>query len=328
MSPPVQLVTPERASTARHAALLVDALRALGEEASLVVVPHAELRVLGRPFGGVASFWFRRMPGGHALDPSVAGRETRLVTVHDLAEEMFPHLFPRSLGSRLNTAFSRRMAKRVPRIVTPSASTKQDIVDRWGVAAERIHVAPWGIDHATFRPQEVAREPGLLVTWSDDQPRKNLLLTVRAMRILRDDGFAVRLERAGGRWDRAEWPRLAKEAGLDVAERGFVQRADLVQMAARAAVFVWPSLHEGFGWPPLEAMACGTPVVALDTRIDREVLGDAAIYHSNEPADAARALREALTSPPPASKMIAHAANFTWARCATAHIRAYRAAGL
>jgi glycosyltransferase involved in cell wall biosynthesis len=124
----------------------------------------------------------------------------------------------------------------------------------------------------------------------------------------------------------------ARELGIAARLRfpGFVADPDLPALYAAAEAFVFPSLCEGFGFPPLEAMACGTPVVSADGGSLAEVLGDAALVAraGDDEALAAslgRVLREPALRADLKSRGLARAKHFTWERCAEATMGAYRA---
>lgn len=317
---------------ARYAQSLQAGLAAQGVDAHLVALRRRELRVAGREMGGLVSLWAARAASRrpdadvvHATDPAVATRGADVVTVHDLVVETHPQWYQRTAGERLDWSLARRLSKRVPWIVTVSEATRQDVLARWQVDPERVVAVPSGIDHATFRPLPdppasplLAEGKANLVYLGDDNPRKNLLLAVKAVA---DLGRPARLIRLGP----SRFPDVhrryqdeARKRGVDLVEPGFVDDAQIVPLLNRADAFLWPTLAEGFGFPPLEAMACGCPVVATDIPVNREILGDEARYHANEPRAAAEAIRSALESPPDKARLVAHARRFTWDAAARA----------
>ena len=139
----------------------------------------------------------------------------------------------------------------------------------------QARVIPHGVDHATFSPADVPREPFLLYP-ADGYPHKNHARLVEAFRRL-DSG--MRLVLTGNDLDPA-W------AGGGVEVRGRVGTAELVDLLRRASALVFPSRHEIFGLPPLEAMACGCPVAAANAAGLPEVCGDAAVLFDPESVDA------------------------------------------
>jgi len=172
-----------------------------------------------------------------------------------------------------------------------------------------------------------------LLTVGTLQPRKNVEGVVQAFEALARDGAPHQLVVAGARgWrDEALAAKLRRSpAAARVRATGHVDDATLVALYRGAAAFVFPSRGEGFGLPPLEAMACGAPVVCSDRTSLPEVVGDAALLVDPDDAAAvAAALREAL-EPARADELrargFARAAQFTWERCAEATVAAYRRA--
>lgn len=316
----------------RYARALETGLRALGEEVESVPLSRREFRVAGKPVGGFVSLWLARLADRrgphelvHALDPAVATAQSDVVTVHDLVVETYPEWYQRDLASRLDWRFTRRFARRVPWIVTVSETTRREVIERWGRDPERVIAIPSGIDHAMFRPVEspsrlLAPDRPNLVYVGDDNPRKNLLLAVRALGVVRErTGVSPRFLRLGpSRFPsvREAYQQAARDAGVDLVEPGFVDDAELVAALSGADAFLWPTLAEGFGFPPLEAMACGTPVVALDTPINREVGGAHSRYSVDEPVAMADAIQAMLDAPPAREALIAHAAQFDWRKTA------------
>lgn len=318
----------------RYAEALEAGLRAEGEDVMRVDLVRRELRIRDRGYGGFLTFWGERVRPRwiradvvHALDPAVSTRDTDVVTVHDLITEMRPDWYQRDAITRMDWRMTRRYARRATRFIADSEVTRQEILARWGVEADRVTTVHLGIDHARFRPVErpaphVAEGRPTLVYIGDDNPRKNLQLAVEAVGALRQrHGIEARLLRIGP----TRFPRVheryratAKTMGVDLVEPGFVADEDVVAILSRAAAFLWPPVIEGFGLPPLEAMACGCPVVALDTPINREVGGPLAAYHPDEPDAAADAIAMAIGNPPAKETLVAYAAQFTWARTVAA----------
>ena len=209
-----------------------------------------------------------------------------VMTVHDLAPtrhpEWLPHAWSRWYWGRLVPL----AARRAHAVLVPSAATKRDVVALAGIPEVRVHVTPWGVpldldggvDWAT--PAEVRttyRLPDLYVLYIGTIDRRKDYRTL--LGALRHLDPRVHLVVAGtliaGRTDFVE-----TVAGLGLDQRvmlpGYVPDRDLPALYRGAAVFVYPSLYEGFGLPVLEAMACGAPVVTYRTTALPEVAGDGA----------------------------------------------------
>jgi glycosyltransferase involved in cell wall biosynthesis len=200
-----------------------------------------------------------------------------VVTVHDLSFERDPE----AMSRRHRLVFRRvvpRAARKAGRVIAVSERTKRDLVALYGIPPDRIAVTPHGVDPA-FGPGVVAGGEYLLYVGAI-QARKDPLAAARA-------AAAVGLPLVVAGPERE--PALARElerAGADL--RGYVDKPALAQLYRGAAALVLPSRYEGFGLPVLEAMACGTPVVASGDAALREVAGDAAVYADGDLADAIR----------------------------------------
>jgi glycosyltransferase involved in cell wall biosynthesis len=210
-----------------------------------------------------------------------------VVTIHDLSFLEYPRAFSWRVRNMLRTLVPGSLA-RAARVIAVSEWTKQDLVRRYGVPAEKIVVTPEApppgfrrlADAPRFALPPGVAEPFVLAV-GNLEPRKNLVRLIQAFGLtVRQHGFTGQLVLVGQAHRRAGDARLAaRDAGVEsrVVFTGFVSRDDLTLLYNRASLFVYPSLYEGFGLPPLEAMACGCPVVASNVTALPEVLGDAAL---------------------------------------------------
>ena len=169
-----------------------------------------------------------------------------------------------------------RVAKHLPRIVTVSESSKNDIAAQMGVDASRMTVVPVGVDHTVFRPRpERPRAPGrLMVTSSSDVPMKGLVPLLEALAKLRTERD-VELVVIGRPTEGGRVARTIDRLGLSSAVRcvSGISDDELAGLYAEAHVAVVPSLYEGFSLPAIEAMACGVPLVATTGGALPEVVG-------------------------------------------------------
>jgi len=262
-----------------------------------------------------------------------------VLTVYDLSFALFPESFRPFNRWYLNT-MTRRSARRADAVIAISRSTADDLHRLWGIPESRIHVAYPGAD-ADFRPlpaPEVAafREakglpPQYILFVGTLEPRKNVVRLVEAFAALKARGLPHKLVLAGGKGWLYE-PIFAAIEGLglqgDVILPGFVSRQELPLWYNGAALFAYPSLYEGFGLGPLEAMACGTPVVVSKRASLPEVVGEAGLQVDAEDANGlADAMASVLTSPSLAEQMRARgqqrAAGFTWEQTARDTARVY-----
>jgi glycosyltransferase involved in cell wall biosynthesis len=235
---------------------------------------------------------------------------------------------------RWSVSFLRRAAA----VIVPTEATRRDVVRLVGVDPARIHVVPYGVD-ARFRPlgeqqrialkQQITAAPHLLLHLSTGDPYKNVPATLRALAALRASGIDAVLARAG-RPLTDDQRLLAASLRIEpfIVDYGTVTDARLVELYNAADALIFPSFYEGFGWPPLEAMACGTPVVTSDAAALVEVTGDAALHAAATDIDGlASALRSMLTSSDVAQRLrwagIAQANGFSWQRTIDGFAAAY-----
>jgi glycosyltransferase involved in cell wall biosynthesis len=254
-----------------------------------------------------------------------AYRGPAVVTVHDLSFERHPGLMSiRDL--LLFRTLVPRSARRADRVLTVSERTKRDLVERYGIAEEKVVVTPNGVD-PIFQPNGGApeRSPYALFV-GGIQPRKDPLSAIEALGLLNGDLSLVLVgaEKRGGNEVRNAIQRLGLEQRVELA--GHLERDELAALYRGAACLVFPSRYEGFGLPVLEAMASGTPVVATAAGAVPEVAGDAAVLvEPGDPAALAAGIEQALAD---RDRLVAagleRAARFSWAESARLTLEAYR----
>ena len=238
-------------------------------------------------------------------------------------------------------ARTERAVRGAARVLTPSESSRRDVVGLYGLDPTRVDTVAYGVD-PTFSAgasDGVAdvREPYVLFA-AMLHPRKNLEVLRQAMALLAGEGFGHRLAVAGRpAADGSDVEAIAHAAAADIpgaAGRvvllGEVSDADLAALMTGAAAYCLPSLYEGFGLTALEAMACGTPVVVSDRGALPEVVGDAGLVVAPEREAVARALRTVLSDAQVAADLgrrgRRRAAAFTWERTAEGWLEVARAA--
>jgi glycosyltransferase involved in cell wall biosynthesis len=233
-----------------------------------------------------------------------------VVTIHDLSFED-ARLMP-AKDRLVFRAVVPRAARRAARVLTVSERTKSDLVERYGLPPERVVVTPNGVDPA-FVPGDGPRDYALAV--GAIQPRKNQLAALDAAR-----AAGLPLVVAGPAKDEALAEELRRR-GATVT--GYLDTPALVGLVQGAACLVQASRHEGFGLPVLEAMACGTPVVAVDEPALAEVAGDAAVIVPE--AELAAGIRRAVEERDRlAAAGLERARLFSWAAAATRTLDVYR----
>src|SRR5580704_5140089 len=230
------------------------------------------------------------------------------------------------------------VARRIPRLVTVSESSRGDIVEQMGVPAERLHVVPVGVDPKVFVPRPaVTRVPGrIMTTASADVPMKglaHLLEAVAKVRTERDDAHLVVIVRPK---PKSRIPALLERLGLGGAV-DFVSGVTtdrIVELYAEAEVACVPSLYEGFSLPAVEAMACGVPVVGTTGGAVPEVIGrdneTGLLVPPRDPSALATAILRALGDATVRARIGAAGRarvldRFTWRRTAEGTVDQYRA---
>ena len=238
-----------------------------------------------------------------------------VVTLHDVQHLDLPSMFPRS--ERLFRAVAwNRSVRHAGRVIAMSAFVRDRAVARLGVDAKRIRGVPLGIDHDELRPGDGEREPFLLYP-ARSWPHKNHGRLLEAFALLRRERPELRLVLTGG----GSFGALPD----GVESRGLVARAELVELMQRASALVFPSLYEGFGLPPLEAMACGCPVACSNAAALPEVVGDAArLFDPHDPRAIADAVLDVLAATGEWSRRgIERANSFSWDETARGTDRVY-----
>ena len=244
-------------------------------------------------------------------------RPPTAVSLLDIQHLYFPEFFSRA--ERLYRRFAYGWSlKRAHIVIAISGHVKETLVERMGIEPDRIEVIHLGLDHELFRPGESPREPFLLYP-ANPWPHKNHERLFQAFRRLRRERAELRLVLTGTGLE-----RLSPPEGVEI--RGRVPREELASLYRRASALVFPSLYEGFGQPPLEAMASGCPVACSTGGSLPEVVGDAArLFDPASAEDIAAAVQEVLDDPAPwVERGLDRAARFTWDECARRHEAVYR----
>jgi glycosyltransferase involved in cell wall biosynthesis len=234
------------------------------------------------------------------------GFPRNVVVVHDAAPLREPAWFSRTYVA-WQRALLPAVARRALRLVTVSEFSRRELAELLGVEAV---VVPGGVDRSRFAPGPKRADRPYVLTVASRTARKNLAALGETARRLAADGVEL-LAAGGGR------PQLRAERSAPVRELGHVDDTALPELYAGALAFVLPSLYEGFGLTCLEAMACGTPVVAADRGALPETCGDAALLvDPTDPAAIADAVRTAIGDGELRERGLLRAARFSWERTA------------
>lgn len=250
--------------------------------------------------------------------PRASGRW--VLSLLDVQHRDLPGMFSRAERWYRAIAYD-GAARRASRVLTISEFARQRIVAALGIDPGQVDVAPLGVDRSVFTPKPVERLPFVLypaAAW----PHKNHDGLFAAMDLVRREQPELRLVLTGSGSERlGDLPPW-------VEHRGRVSDTQLLELYRSAGCLAFPSLYEGFGLPLLEAMATGCVVAASDVASMPEVCGDAAVFFDpSDPGSIAAGIRTALDAGDRLTERgLARAAEFTWERCADAHVASYRAA--
>jgi len=330
--------------------------------------PHSGGRSAGRSTWGAAlAAQLRAIPGAYSLrqnlrqfrcaralrggsgmvyhEPNAiacASSLPSIITLHDLSHLHYPELHPKGRVAHLQQQLARSL-QGARHIITDAQSTRRELIEIFNLPADKISAIHLGVDARFFAPnlptatQTLARfdvrPQQYLLSVGTLEPRKNIERTLLAYAALPADlRRAFPLILAGGKgWkEEAILARLKqiKPPGR-VVLTGYVAHQELLALYASCAVFVYPSLYEGFGLPILEAMAAGAPVITSNTSAMPEVAGDAALLiDPNSVDELAAAMQRILEDRHLAAALSAHgrerARGFTWARTAQETLKVYR----
>lgn len=257
-----------------------------------------------------------------------------VVSVHDFTFIKFKEFHPKDRIEFFERFFMRNI-KKATHIITGSNFTKSEIVEILGFDEGKISVIYHGYDDKVFYPkddtQKVAVKAKLNLTKEfilfagSIEPRKNLATLIKAYNLLPSDlqaKFDLVIVGAKG-WENSQIHELINQ-NENIKFAGFVADEELAALYSSASVFVYPSIYEGFGIPPLEAMACGCAVALSDIEVFREIYGEDAVYFDSlNEADLKEKLEILLTD----EKMredfarigLRRCKDFSWAKSAKAH---------
>jgi glycosyltransferase involved in cell wall biosynthesis len=261
-------------------------------------------------------------------------RRPSVVTIHDLSLLLHPEAHEPRLVRRARWRLP-LMTKSASRIITPTESVKKEVCEMLGVAAARVVVTPEAPRSVFKRREDAGVREDFILFVGTIEPRKNLLRLVEAFeQVLKTTALSSHLVIAGGQgWLMDDFSSLIKQKKLEDRIRltGYLQDEDLRALYSSCSVFVYPSLYEGFGLPPLEAMACGAPVITSNIPAISETVGTAArLVNPRDTNELSRAIMEMLSDEGMRNHYSAagaeHVKKFTWEQTAIKTLEVYRQA--
>lgn len=347
---PTLIVTQGKATIDRYSQTLYESLKSKGIKKIEATIPHSGI------VGSLRYFKFLRNISSlavkclknrddlihlphKALVPylNIIRHHHVIVTVHDLANFLFPECREHALIQK----FMEKNIRKVDHIIADSNNTKKDLIKLFNIPDDKVSVIYLGIDHARFYPRgEREFNFPYIVYVGIDEPRKNLRNTLTAFcllkRKLKDDKRYSNLKfvKVGedARFMEAT-KKIVEELNLenDVVFTGFVSDDQLSYYYSSANLLVFCSLYEGFGLPPLEAMACECPVVASNTSSLPEVIGDAGILvDPANPSEICNAMERLLLNDKLRDELIRKglkkAKEFSWEKTVKETYKVYREA--
>lgn len=290
--------------------------------------------------GGCDVFW-----SPHMVNVALSRNVRHVITVHDLAFERYPEFFSREkLWWHRYLMIPRRQLASADHLIAVSHSTKHDLGNLYGIPKERIGVIYPGVGNEFLplektnpRLYEVKKKYRLpehfILYFGTLEPRKNITGLIKAFGILKSyqlSAKSYKLVIAGTKgWLCRDIFKTAKISSYsdDIVFTGFVADEDKPALYNLAEAFVYPSFFEGFGFPPLEAMACGVPVVTSNRSSLPEVCGNAAILiDPYRPSEMAEAISTLLSGARAKEMMVGRGIErtkmFSWDVCAKNTLRA------
>jgi glycosyltransferase involved in cell wall biosynthesis len=274
---------------------------AMPEGETIAAAPE-NIAIGGGKFAALRRQWWMRSlrfdsdlvysPTHHGLP----GQSGQIITIHDLICLRFPaQHWPQYLFFRFGLP---RLLKKCRAVFTVSEATRQDIAKNYRYPSERIFIVPNGVDTDHFfpAPAERPKHPFLLMVGAR-YPHKNVD-EVLSISSCWKERYRLIVTSCGGQY-RQRLEQKVRDLGLSdrVEFKDYLSSAELLKLYQGASALLYPSLWEGFGIPPLEALACGTPVIASDIPALREVLAHAAIFVKPGSVESWRSALQTLADP-------------------------------
>jgi len=274
------------------------------------------------------------LPNHNFARYAICRKNPFIVTVHDLVRFHFS-LAKETITERILLKLDIRGIKQASHIIAVSQSTKNDLIKYLKIPDGKISVIYNGIDNGIFKPSntKLLDKPYILYVGSE-RPRKNLGRLFEAFAKLKDEFPELQLVKIGIAGRSPEYRRntMKQLASLGITDSvifvNYASESDLAHYYSFASLLAYPSLYEGFGLPPLEAMACGCPVVTSNTSSLPEVVGEAGIMVDPYDTDSlAQAMRKVLTDSELRDNMIRkgleQSKRFSWEKAAEQTLEVY-----
>ncbi|MFA5234806.1 MAG: glycosyltransferase family 1 protein [Sulfurimonas sp.] len=271
-------------------------------------------------------------------NPNIKAKKV-ICTIHDFSFLLHPQWHPKERIEYLQTHLC--LAKKADHIITGSNFTKQEIIRYMQIPNENISVIYHGVDHKLYKPypqnelQETKAKYDLhekfLLFVGSIEPRKNLLTLLKAYNLFSEEqkkAFPLVLVGFKGWENREIMQEIEKNKGY-IRYLGYVSDEELAHLYNLCALFIYPSLYEGFGLPPLEAMACGAAVITSNVASLPEVCGNAALYvEPTNPQDIkdkiTLLIESEMLQKELSKKSLSQATHFSWENAAEKHFKIFQ----
>ncbi len=257
---------------------------------------------------------------------SISKKCKKVVTVHDLSFEIFPQFLSMRRKLWHKIIQPKKLIKSADKVIAVSEATKNDLVDLYGIFDEKINVIHSGVDANIY--SHVHEKSNYVLSLATFEPRKNIDSLILAFeKLVKKEGFRdYKLILAGARGWKTEQLRKLVRKDPRIRVLGYVSESEKKELFTKAKLFVYPSFYEGFGFPPLEAMAHGTPVIASSAGSLPEVLENAAMYvNPDNIYDILKGMEYLLKSPELQSDLVQEGfkqiEKYNWEKCARETLR-------
>jgi len=245
-----------------------------------------------------------------------------IVTVHDACFARHKEWY--SLPFRLYYNFLvPRLLKKSKAVLTVSQFSKQELITFFSIPSDKIHIASNAVSGAFLESRNdsySSRKENIILSVSSIDPRKNQKILVEAFEKINDQNWTLYL--VGAKHQAFSKQALENSSSTNIKWTGYLEDIELISLYHKASFFVYPSLYEGFGIPPLEAMSVGCPVIVSDIPALKETCGEAAIYFDPNNSDQlASQIEELITNHELRDKLkiagMAKSAEYSWSKSAT-----------
>ncbi len=301
---------------------LIRELLRLDENIKVVLIPGKEIKLHKRGLGGMMYINLKLLSTKfksdvvHSLNLQPLNPKINIITLHDLTpfkrKRMDRFLFKYIHLGRL---------KYMRRIITPTNHVAEVASNVTGLDRDRFTTIYYGLDHETFTPSnkippEIEEDKYNLLYVGEVRRRKNIHLIIKAVSLLGEEYRLIKIGPDIDGYYKDECLKLVGEGGVDFVDINYLPGSEIRHYYSNVDLLIYPSREEGFGLPPLEAMACGTTSVVSDIPVFREVYQNNVFYSEMNPEDLADKIEYAVKHRKDKLELMDYTKRFTWERAA------------